>query len=82
MTYGAVWTPEDFWICKKAKLSLCLIKLHAMKTYGGVETDPHSSTYSLDEGREWSDSCSGRGKEPLVLTKHGVVWALEDFRIC
>jgi hypothetical protein len=51
-----VHTPDSI----KLKLSVCLIKHHAMKTYWGVEIKAHKIlTSALDEA-EWSASRSGR----------------------
>jgi hypothetical protein len=43
----------------KVKLSLCLTKHHAMKTYWGVEVQLHALTSALDGG-EWLASRPGR----------------------
>jgi hypothetical protein len=44
----------------KVKLSLCLTKHHAMKTYWGVEVKLHDSLTSTLEGGEWSVSRPSR----------------------
>jgi hypothetical protein len=44
----------------KVKLSLCSTKLHAMKTYCGVEEYLHAFLPSALDGSEWSASCPGR----------------------
>jgi hypothetical protein len=41
------------------KLSLCLIKHHAMKTYGGVEVQLHTFLTSALVGGEWFVSRAG-----------------------
>jgi hypothetical protein len=41
------------------KLSLCLTKYHAMKTYWGLEVEVHALTSALGGG-EWSASRPGR----------------------
>jgi hypothetical protein len=38
------------------KLSLCLTKHYAMKTYWGIEVQHHTFLTSALEGREWSAS--------------------------
>jgi len=40
--------------------SLYLIKLHTMKTYGGMEVYPHAFLTSVLDGGEWSASHPGR----------------------
>jgi hypothetical protein len=40
----------------KVKLSLCLTKYHAMKTYWGVEVQLHAFLTSAQAGDEWSAS--------------------------
>jgi hypothetical protein len=54
----------------KAKLSLCLIKLHTIKTYRGVEVQLHVFLTSALVGVEWSVShtpaASPPRKNPLV----------------
>jgi hypothetical protein len=42
------------------KLSLCLTKHHAVKTYWGVEVQRHTFLTAALEGDEWSDSRPGR----------------------
>jgi hypothetical protein len=44
----------------KVKLSLCLTKHHAMKTYWGVEVQLHAFLTSALDGGEWSASRPGR----------------------
>jgi hypothetical protein len=44
----------------RVNLSLCLIKHHAMKTYGGVEVHFHAFLNSVLEGDEWLASRPGR----------------------
>jgi hypothetical protein len=44
----------------KVKLSLCLIKHHSIKTYGGVEVYLHAFLISALDGGEWSASHPGR----------------------
>jgi hypothetical protein len=44
----------------KVKLSLCLTKYHAMKTYWGVEVQLHAFLISALDGGEWSASRTGR----------------------
>jgi hypothetical protein len=44
---------------KKVKLSLCLIKHYAIKTYGGVDVKSHIFLTPALVGEEWSASCSG-----------------------
>jgi hypothetical protein len=46
----------------KRKLSLGLSKYHAMKTYGGVDIQPHAFLTSALNRCEWSASRSGRFK--------------------
>jgi hypothetical protein len=41
------------------KLSLCLVKHHAMKTYVGVEVELHTILVSAIHGGEWSVSRPG-----------------------
>jgi hypothetical protein len=43
----------------KVKLSLCLIKYHAMKTYGRMEVQLHASLTSTLDGGKWSASQPG-----------------------
>jgi hypothetical protein len=45
---------------KTFKLSLCLIKHHAMKKYWGVEVQLHVFLISALDGGEWSASHHGR----------------------
>jgi hypothetical protein len=65
----------------KVKVSLCLTKHHAMKTYWGVEV--YSSTAFLTstlDGGEWSASRSGRftpqGKSPYYPSGRRLVMAV------
>jgi hypothetical protein len=48
----------------KVKLSPCLAKYHAMKTYWGMEVYLHAFLTSALDGGEWS--ASPPGKEPLL----------------
>jgi hypothetical protein len=64
---------------KKIKLSLCLIKHHAMKTDAGVKVHLHALSTALDGG-EWSTSCNGcftPMKQALVPTVEEAGWAPE-----
>jgi hypothetical protein len=45
---------------KKVKLSLCLTKHHAMKTYWGMEVYLHAFLTSALDGGEWSASRPSR----------------------
>jgi hypothetical protein len=69
----------------KAKLSLCLTKHHAMKTYGRVEVWLHTFLASALDGDEWSASRPSRvtpgGKSPppsIPLNRRLCV----DTRVC
>jgi hypothetical protein len=44
----------------KVKLSLCLTKHHAMKTYGGVKVQFYAFLTSVLDGGDWSASPPGR----------------------
>jgi len=44
----------------KVKLSLCLTKHHAIRTYWGVEVQIHAFLTSAQNGGEWSTSRPGR----------------------
>jgi hypothetical protein len=54
-------TIDSYWACLiyRDKLSLCLTKHHAMKTYGGVEVRRHTFLPSPRDGGEWSPSRPG-----------------------
>jgi len=57
---GAPWPlPSSRYVMVKVKLSLCLSKHHAVKTYGGAEVLLPTLTSVLDGG-EWSTSHPGR----------------------
>jgi hypothetical protein len=62
----------------KVKLTLCLTKHYAMKTYGGVDVYIHVFLTLAQVGDEWSASCLCRftsGKEPSVPIKLEAGWA-------
>jgi len=48
------WSPC---LMNKVKLSLCLTKNYAMKTYMGMEVQLHAFLTSALDGYEWSTSC-------------------------
>jgi hypothetical protein len=53
------------------KLSLCLVKYHAMKTYVGMEVQLHTLLTSAIDGGKWSVSRPGRfiPSEGLPVTR-------------
>jgi hypothetical protein len=53
----------------KLKLSICLTKHHAMKTYLGVEVQFHAFFTSALHGGEWPVSCPGLLTRRLLFFK-------------
>jgi len=50
-----------FLLCEvKAKFSLCLIKHHIRKIYGGIEVNVHAFITLVPDGGWWSASRHGR----------------------
>jgi len=53
------WNIQQQTVGVSIKLSLCIIKCHSMKRYGGVEAWLHTFLTLALDGGEWSGSCPG-----------------------